>query len=416
MWPNYRVERIIYIPLLLSALIGCQQPIADGTASVFDSSLVTTYRNALPTDSNLIPPTPLETIVVAPGAAAAMAPALAEQGLAPVRYTFNLMNETLVELTSYPPTLYNEDTTQLVWGPFEARKDFGTLALFVSQNPDYNPNYFDEEEPQGSPLQYIYALMRGENYDLNTLTPIVMGGSTPHPDNPEWGLTLVVFDFNTNKSFVEVYGDVFAPGCLASGRFVALRNHGPVLDESENPTEKTLTTVAGIFRNFVPKNAPGATPINLDYLYGDIASSDTTLSYSNFGAQFDFDGVPETIENVAVKMAFWSYLRRSPAGSGRAEYIATNTTMPEGQFLQATECWDYNLSKSYFSMASIYGEEVTPLNSMGTPITSCDDSLENGLDTIGLPSGDDADPKIQALLEDIAENGLSVDTSADASN
>lgn len=410
------VKQSIYIILSFSILIGCQQPITDGTESVFDEALINTYRNALPTYPNLIPPTPLETIVVAPGTPAAMAPALAEQSLAPVRYTFNLMNETLVELTSFPPTLYNEDTTQLVWGPFEAKKDFGTLALFVSQNSDYNPNYFDEEEPSGSPLQYIFALMRGKNYDLNTLTPIVLGGSTPNPENPEWGMTLLVFDFNTNKNFVEQYGEVFAPGCLAAGRFVAIRNHGPVLDEDNIPTDKTLTSVVGLFRNFVPKNAPGATPMDLDYLYGDIASSDTTLSYSNFGAQFDFDGVPETLENVAVKMAFWSYLRRSPAGSGRAEYIATNDTMPEGQFLQATECWDYNLSKSYFSMASIYGEEVTPITTMGTPITSCDDSLENGLDALGLPSASDGDPKLQELLEDIAQNGLSIDAGEDTSN
>ena len=91
-------------------LAGCQQPIADGTESVFDENLVNTYRNALPTYPNLIPPTPMETIVVSPGTPQALAPALAEQSLAPVKYTFNLMNETLVELTSFPPTLYNEDT------------------------------------------------------------------------------------------------------------------------------------------------------------------------------------------------------------------------------------------------------------------------------------------------------------------
>lgn len=410
------MKHSIWIIAALAGLLGCQKPITDGTESVFDEALVNTYRNALPTYPNLIPPTPLETIVVAPGTPEALAPALAEQSLAPVKYTFNLMNETLVELTSFPPTLYNEDTTQLAWGPFEARKDFGTLALFVSKNSDYNPSYFDEEEPTGSPLEYIFALMRGANYDLNTLVPIVVGGSTPNPDNPAWGLTLLVFDFNTNKDFVEAYGKVSDPGCLASGRFVALRNHGPVLDENGAPTEKTITSVAGIFRDFIPKNAPGAPPIDLDYLYGDIASSDTTLSYSNFGAQFDFDGVPETLENVAIKMAFWSYLRRSPAGSGRAEFIATNDTMPEGQFLQATECWDYNLSKSYFNMASIYGEEITPVTSMGTPITSCDDSLENGLDAIGLPSADEADPKIKELLEDIAQNGLPIDAGEETPN
>jgi hypothetical protein len=410
------VKHSIYIIAALTGLLGCQKTITDGTESVFDEALVNTYRNALPTYPNLIPPTPLETIVVSPGTPAALAPALAEQSLAPVKYTFNLMNETLIELTSFPPTLYNEDTTQLVWGPFEARKDFGTLALFVSQNTDYNPNYFDEEEPAGSPLEYLFALMRGANYDLNTLTPIVLGGSTPNAENPEWGITLLVFDFNTNKEFVEAYGKVSDPGCLASGRFVALRNHGPLLDEEGAPTEKTLTSVAGIFRNFIPKNAPGASPIDIDYLYGDIASPDSTLSYSNFGAQFDFDGVPETLENVAVKMAFWSYLRRSPASSGRAEFVATNDTMAEGQFIQATECWDYNLSKSYFNMASIYGEEITPLTTMGTPITSCDDSLENGLDAIGLPSTEEADPKIKDLLEDIAQNGLLIDAGEEASN
>ena len=89
------VKQSIYIILSFSILIGCQQPITDGTESVFDEALVNTYRNALPTYPNLIPPTPLETIVVAPGTPAAMAPALAEQSLAPVRYTFNLMNETL---------------------------------------------------------------------------------------------------------------------------------------------------------------------------------------------------------------------------------------------------------------------------------------------------------------------------------
>jgi hypothetical protein len=410
------VKYSICIITAFVGLAGCQQPIADGTESVFDENLVNTYRNALPTYPNLIPPTPMETIVVSPGTPQALAPALAEQSLAPVKYTFNLMNETLVELTSFPPTLYNEDTTQLVWGPFEARKDFGTLALFVSKNSDYNADYFDEDEPTGSPLEYIFALMRGANYDLNTLTPIVLGGSTPNADNPEWGLTLLVFDFDTNKSFVEAYGKVSDPGCLASGRFVALRNHGPHLDENGVPTDKTLTSVAGIFRNFVPKNAPGAPPIDLDYLYGDIASSDTTLSYSNFGAQFDFDGNPDTLENVAVKMAFWSYLRRSPAGSGRAEFVATNAEMAEGQFLQATECWDYNLSKSYFTMASIYGEEITPVSTMGTPITSCDDSLENGLDVIGLPSANEADPRIKELLEDIAQNGLLNDTGEEPAN
>lgn len=401
---------------VLLLLAGCQKPVADGTESVFDEKLVHTYRQSLPTYPNLIPPIPSETIVVSPGTPAALAPALAQASLEPVRFTFNLMHETLVELTTYPPTLYNEDTTQLVWGPFDAHKDFGTVALFVSQNENYNPAFFDEDEPTGSPLQYTFALMRGADYDLQTLTPIVLGGSTPHADNPEWGLTVLVFDFNTNKNFVEQYGKVFAPGCLASGRFVAARNRGPVLDELGEPTDQTLTSVAGLFRNFVPQYAPNAAPIDLDYLYGDISSSETTLSYSNFGAQFDFDGNPETLETVAVKMAFWSYLRRSPASSGRAEFVATNDTMAEGQFLQATECWDYNLARSYFNMVNIYGEEVTPLTNMGTPISSCDDSLENGLEAMGLPNADDADPKLQELLEDIAQNGLPVDTGGEATN
>ena len=62
------------------------------------------------------------------------------------------------------------------------------------------------------------------------------------------------------------------------------------------------------------------------------------------------------------------------------------------------------------------GEQITPVTNMGTPITSCDDALENGLDAIGLPSGEDGDPRLQELLEDLAENGLPLTAGEETTN
>ena len=387
--------------------VGCERPeTSTSIVEVLDEGRLTTYRASLPTPGATVAPTPRSSMVVSPGQPAALTPQLAEGALEPVRTTLTRATDLVAELLTHAPTLYNLDTTELIWGPFQASTDFGTLALYIRENPDYNPNFLNEEDPSGSPLRYVYAVLRGSGYDLQTLTPIISGGSTPDETRPERGLGLIVFDYERERGFVEAYGEVPADGCLPSGRFAAFYGRQAILDAQEVETGADQSFVLGVFRSYVPKYNDATPPMDIDYFYGNIISAISTISFSNYGLLADFDGQPETVEQIAVKQAFFSYHRDGPAGSGRSEITAVNDTMPENQAYVAEECWDQSLVRTYFTMGMTSAQGYAPLENYGTDITSCDLAFQAGFDALSLPDPQSADTRLLELLETIASEGI----------
>ena len=401
------LHRVLLTLYLIIIVIGCERPPSStDIVSVLDEGRLTTYRSSLPTESAVVAPTPMSSMVVSPGLPRALTPELAEGALEPVRTTLMRVVNLVDEVLAYAPTLYNIDTTELIWGPFQASTDFGTVALYISENPDYNPTFLEEEDPEGSPLQYIYAIMRGASYDLQTLTPIVSGGSTPDDSGEERGLGMVVFDYERERGFVQTHGEVAAEGCLPAGRFAAFYGRDAMRTSDGTDTGNDQSYVLGIFRSYVPKYSTVATPLDIDYFYGNILASTSTISFSNYGLLADFDGQPETVEQIAVKQAFFSYHRDGPAGSGRSEITAINETMTEQQAFVASECWDQSLARTYFTMGRVDGESYTLLDSHNTELTNCDLAFQAGFDAIGLPDAQSADSRLLDLLETLATEGI----------
>ena len=120
------LHRVLLTLYLIIIVIGCERPPSStDIVSVLDEGRLTTYRSSLPTESAVVAPTPMSSMVVSPDPERdpALTPELAEAALEPVRTTLMRVVNLVDEVLAYAPTLYNIDTTELIWGPFQASTD-----------------------------------------------------------------------------------------------------------------------------------------------------------------------------------------------------------------------------------------------------------------------------------------------------
>lgn len=348
-----------------------------------DQALLAEYRAALPSMGQLQAQTPDSSVasILATGD-----PAVYPTGSYEIATGINGAVTGIIgvldEVTSIDPTLFNSETREFFWGPFPNEDGIGYVAAYI------------REGRAGADFQFEYALLRGIDNDVAKLTPVIWGGATPDPDNEDHGAGVTLWDFEANRAFEEEHNPDFANLVLDRGRFVALYAAG--VDENDPAAEAVY--VLASFRDFVSVDNPDAEPANLDYFYGHYENG-IKVDFLDWEANIDVtDPVDGVAENVGVRMAFLN------EGTGRAEADAVGGSLADGQEAFAVECWNAALEQSYISFDVLEGGETIASAEEGN-FADCG-LFTASLDELGVPSLDDVDPGLRAILDEVARNGV----------
>ncbi len=378
------------IALSLAAACG-----KDDSSVGLDQGKLATFRKALPSESMLAAKKPQGSAQNAIGD-----PAMYPIEAGPIAIHINLAVVGMVNLmraiTDLEPTLYNSDTQEFLWGPWDNDNGFGTVAAYIKQ------------QPEGADFRYVYALLRGVGNDLQTMKPVIWGGSNPDTTNPDFGNGITLWDFEANYEFAQANDPDFATQPYDRGRFVAIYAQGA----DENEPTATATWVYAVFRNFIGKDdyVASADPFvegaDLDYLYGRYL--DTTgwnIDFLHFAFAMDAETSTPALEDVSVKMAFLN------SGWGRAEASANGGDLVAPEAYNVTECWDAALDRTFLNQVAT-DSEGNPYTAAEGVETSCGPDVNgtplfaNTLSALGLPDLNDVDLGLKAALENAAENGL----------
>ena len=177
-----------YLGLTIStiALLGAACAV-DQDQPDYDEAQLALSRQALPSRARLEAPRATPSTATLLGAPAEYPRASAEIILG-INGAVGATVDMLEFITSLPPTIYNSNTKEFVWGPFEA-DDYGYMAAYIKDVGD------------AGDFRFEYALLRGASNDLATLTPIIYGGATPDPLNDDRGEGATVWDMTAADAF-----------------------------------------------------------------------------------------------------------------------------------------------------------------------------------------------------------------------
>lgn len=366
---------------LLGAACGSENTKNDDDRS-YDQALLAQYRAALPKQEALTAATPQSTAASRAYGEPALYPTESYPLALAVNGSVHWIVTTMETITSLPPTFFNSETQEFVWGPYPHDSGVGYVSAYI------------KKEQPGADFTYSYALLRGIGQDLATVTPVIWGGATPLPDDQGMGVTL--WDFEADNAFREAHDPQYDPDTVSHGRFVTLYGRGP----DESAPQNMFAFVIAVFRNFVPEDKPGSEPVDLDYFYGKYQTPEHTVDFLDFAAGIDVsdpsDGVAEDIQ---VRMAFLD------SGRGRAEASGSGGSLPTGDVIDVVECWDEAVDQVYIRF------QHTPAGGAPTGAdegnaSECGPIFGHTLDELNLPSRADIDAELMTALGDVAENGL----------
>lgn len=333
------MKRFILVGLGIAALAvaGCGRE--EGGDGYSDEDL-SRYRGALPSRSALTAPMPpTGAAVTSFGTNDALYPGFA----VPVAVNINqLIGGTLdiIELIAeQEPTAYDSEELEFWWGPIpgtdnDIEDDHYTLYIKDRVNDGYDP--LDPDD-----FRYEFAVIRGVGNDVATLTPVLygVGRRDEESQDPDHGAGAIIFDFDNDAAFVTEH-DPMPPAALTQGRMAAIFAKGP--DES-NPAAIGTYAIAA-FRDFLPDDAEaGQTPIDVDYLFGNIEQGTEQFDFIDFG--FDANVIEDSAaeESLTMKLAFYN------EGVGRALVDVTggDAVYP----LRAEECWDASVQQTFLALS-----------------------------------------------------------------
>jgi hypothetical protein len=288
--------------------------------------------------------------------------------------------QTMKAVVALEPSLYNSDTKEFFWGPYDNKDGFGTVAAYI------------KDAGEGAEFRYHYALLRGVDKDVAKMKPVIWGGATPDATNEAHGAGVTLWDFEANYAFEKANNPDHATLQLDRGRFVAVYAAG-----AEDKGQAAF--VVSVLRNFVPKDKPQAAAANLDYFYGRFDDGTHKVDFLDWKSQINVDSDPAktAAEAVGVHMAFLN------EGVGRAEAQAKEGDLAAGQVVDIVECWDAALAQSYTSFATSTNGQQDGQVSDGDA-ASCG-IFQKTLAELGVPSLADVDSAMMAKLEEVATNG-----------
>lgn len=219
-----------------------------------------------------------------------------------------------------PPS--SQDATHVYWGPFTNALSPITVVLAVEKVDAQDYNFFLGGRPKGDANAQFMGLLGGSAHQVDATH-----GSGQLEVN---FTTMHALDPTTNA----------ATGAIAF-----------VHDNTGDPR-----TVNVHFGDFVDGNTPGATPFNATYQYAE--HPDTSGNFQ-FGLRNNFDSDPNNVLEDVALVSRWL-----ASGAGRADLVASGGSLPAGFVVHATECWDANFGRVY------YTEDVDPSKTEGD-ISAC---------------------------------------------
>ena len=360
-----------------SLAFGCQTPEPEDA----EEARLQRFRSAIPSRARLEAPRTEATMQLALGE-----PAEYPRAAIPIAEGINgavgQMIDLLEAIVMTPPTVFNSDTNEYVWGPYPSDDGIGYVAAYIRDTGT------DQD------FRYHFALLRGASNDLATLTPVIAGGGTPDPDDEDRGVGLILWDFEADRAFREANDPNFDPAAGDRGRFASL--FGAAADP--NAPDNQFTFVVSAFRQFVPADQPDNPPADLDYFYGRYQTPDHVVDFLDFETAFDVDDPADGVaEDVGVRMAFLD------EGTGRAEADAAGGSMTDNQAASVIECWDAGLNQTFVSFEITDQGQVVQSGTDGNQV-DCG-LFAATLDDLQIPSLQDVDAGLMAALDRLASTG-----------
>ncbi|MEO0812334.1 MAG: hypothetical protein AAFY60_05680 [Myxococcota bacterium] len=354
-----------------------------------DDARLASYKAALPSRAALAAPEGTAQASTRAVGDVALFPASSVPVVTGINGTVGWVIDTLEAVTDLPPTVFNSDSKEYLWGPFENDDGVGFISVYIREN-----------EPDAD-FAYTYAFVRGIDRDIANASVIIAGGATPlnpESDDPstsednEFGSGILLVDFDADLQFDLTNDPTTDEQERDRGKFVAVFGRGP----DEDTPEATLAMVVAAFRNFVPAGESTA-PAAVDYLYGEYENQEVKASFLNYRLPIDVTEDGEVFEDTEVQIAFVN------DGFGRAEVTATNGSLMAGESINATECWGDQFDRTYLDISTNVAGGYSYTE--GVP-AGCVAPFDTPLDDLDIPSLADIDQDDYQELEDLAENGL----------
>jgi hypothetical protein len=318
------MRSMLCLPFVLAACGGDEE-----TPKTYDEALLAEYRAALPSRSQLEASEPADAAQT-PGDA--MYPNFMSNGVQQVNGMVLGILGVLDLLKTVPPTVFNSETEEFVWGPWDNNDGYGQVLAYVAK------------APEEADFEYHYAFARLENSDMASLGIVIFGGATPL--GPDRGVGLTMWDFEANNAWeAEHDPDYDAAAQRTVGRFLAL--YGSV-DPAEGGH---FEFVGSVLRNFRGEEDAGPATADLDMYYGRGTGPDgNSVSFLDWqltsnvcsadNACFD-DATPGSPQDelTRVRLAFLNN------GMGRAEATVSGGDLSVE--ITAVECWDQTIESRY---------------------------------------------------------------------
>jgi hypothetical protein len=388
---------IVCLPLALAA---CGQDEGPG----YDEKLLAEYRAALPSEGRLSASGPRD---VARAAGDAVYPNAVVDGVTGVNGMVQNIVVLLRAVVALPPSLFNSETQEFVWGPWD-RDDgaYGQVLVYIRKNAGY---------PDTEDFQYSYAFVRRDSPDVASWASVIIGGATPHPTDPDLGAGVTLFDFTMNDAWEQAHDAAYdSTAAHTLGRFLAFYGAG-------TETDGRFAFNLAVFRDFSPADgSTGGVGVDLDYLYGRWTGNDSnTLTFLDWEATADFcspgpacydqnSGTSALDEVNGIRLAFFN------DGQGRAESKLSGGDLG-ATVVDAVECWNGTVEQTHLSWTLDGGATYYYPDATGRPWFSQDAAVGCGsvfmrtLDNLNVPSIAKMrveNPGLIELMGCVAENGF----------
>ncbi|MCP4502890.1 MAG: hypothetical protein GY822_23380 [Deltaproteobacteria bacterium] len=359
----------------------------------YTAALLDEYRAVLPSHDVLDAPEPRSSVNAQIGNAATY-PGLAAPQIMAVNQTLTSIIDTLGDITALEPTLYNSETKEFLWGPFD--DDDSPMV-------DDKVLVYIQDAPEGADFDFQYAFIRYKGNDVADWTPVIWGGVNPDADEPDtYGNGVLLYDLEANADFVIANNPAAVREDLHQGRFAIAYMRQP----DDNNANTDVTAVISVFRGF---HGPGEPAVDFEQLFGRVENFDdgNTFEFANIETEHNIHEpeASDVTEDVSVRLAFFN------RGIGRAEALVFGgdlTTATGESSIAAVECWDETLARTFFTLDAegeiTGGTETISIEAEGDS-ASCG-HFETSLDDLDIPSLDSIDSDLLDALSDVAENGL----------
>ncbi|MDP2341415.1 MAG: hypothetical protein Q8O67_10675 [Deltaproteobacteria bacterium] len=377
------MKKLLALPAFALSVVACDLPPLVPPTGV-DTTRLAEFKRAVPKKQNLVASLPASA--AGAGAAvgdAAQYPQMAVPHVVGVNTLIGNILDTVELVVATPPTVFNSETQEYLWGPFDNEDSplAGDKGIV-----------FIVDKGEEADFRYNFAFARLMGDDVATAVPVIFGAVNPDPEIDDEGNGILLIDFEASRAFAEANGG--AVDAEARGRFATGFSRAPNPDDDGG----IVTIVVGSFRGF--NGEGGAETIDVDHLWGNVQGSDgNKLDFVNLAIEGNV--LPDTTAQETLDMQLVMF----NGGVGRGEVILTGgdagTNTGDG-----IECWNAAVEQQFYevTLTDDQGTE-TNIETQGVA-TSCGAPFNVPLAELNLPTLGSIDQGIVTALQNAAENGL----------